>query len=305
MQYETLADIPDSNSTQNSSESPDSKEAIASNRTSDLETLEIASASHREEETLKKANLDQEDGFHKVKRKGQNVKKKDNQKKRSSMDKPGLKENKDIEKCKPKCDNPSVNSIKNASIKAPLNRIEPNTSQKQISTKENEEYVGGARRKTVKKFPTEAKTSSGIITQTKYSGLSLDEIDIVAAKNCKELEELTKIVKDLDENAQEFMVDMQDKLSAVQTRIDKMEDKSHANVKEVASIDDELNELAKKMKKLKSEKKIIDLENIELKRDIGQLTEERKNLEEVLFFKKYLICVTCLIKILVLLDRYS
>ena len=276
-----MADIPVSNATQNSCESQDSIEALASYSTSDFKIPEIASASHREEETLMEANLDQEDGFHKVKRKSQNVKKKDNQKKRSSIDKAGLKENKNIGKCKPKVDSPSVNSIKNASNQAPLNRIEPNTSQKQISTKDNEEYIGGARRKTVKKIASEVETSSKITTQTKYSGLSLDEIDVVAAKNCRELEELTKIVKDLDENAQGFMVDMQDKLSTVQTRIDRMEDKTHANVKQVATIDDELNELAKKMKKLKSEKKRIDLENMELKRDIGQLTEERKNLEEV------------------------
>ena len=276
-----MADIPVSNATQNSCESQDSIEALASHSTSDFKIPEIASASYREEETLMEANLDQEDGFHKVKRKSQNVKKKDNQKKRSSIDKAGLKENKNIGKCKPKVDSPSVNSIKNASNQAPLNRIEPNTSQKQISTKDNEVYIGGARRKTVKKIATEVETSSKITTQTKYSGLSLDEIDVVAAKNCRELEELTKIVKDLDENAQGFMVDMQDKLSTVQTRIDRMEDKTHANVKQVATIDDELNELAKKMKKLKSEKKRIDLENMELKRDIRQLTEERKNLEEV------------------------
>lgn len=62
-------------------------------------------------------------------------------------------------------------------------------------------------------------------------------------------------VKELDSGVQEFIEQMHEKLRSIQSRIDKIEDRAHANDKQVAAMDDELNELAKKMERIRSDKK--------------------------------------------------
>ena len=147
------------------------------------------------------------------------------------------------------------------------------------NTNENLEYVGGAKRKTTKAKPLAVAETGQFVT--KYSGLSLYEIEMLENRHTKELEVLNNELAELDNGAQQFINEMHYKLSTTQTRIDKLEDKTHANVKQVAALDDQINELVKKLNKLKSEKQSLVAENVEFKREMDELTEERRNLEKV------------------------
>ncbi len=170
----------------------------------------------------------------------------------------------------------SVNST--AEVKPDI-AIAVDSQQNNVNTNKNSEIVGGAKRKTVKSQPIAVAENAQFVT--KYSGLSLDEIHMLEKRHNKELEVLNNEMAELDNGAQQFIKEMHFMLSTTQNRIDKLEDKCHANVKQVAALDDQINELVKKLNKLKSDKQVLVSENVELKRETDALTEERKNLEKV------------------------
>eukprot|EP00088_Acartia_fossae_P034746 TRINITY_DN3569_c0_g2_i7.p1 TRINITY_DN3569_c0_g2~~TRINITY_DN3569_c0_g2_i7.p1 ORF type:complete len:372 (-),score=106.63 TRINITY_DN3569_c0_g2_i7:10-1020(-) len=151
------------------------------------------------------------------------------------------------------------------------------------------ENTGGAKRKTKNGKTTNEQslkneTATPILPtspQTKYSGLSIDEIKVLENKTKTEVEDLNKRVFDNDSDAQTLIENMHSKLSKVQGRINSNEDTLHANLKREAALDDEINGLLQKISALKASKEKLAVENEQLKQDVRYLTEERRNLEEV------------------------
>ena len=152
------------------------------------------------------------------------------------------------------------------------------------------ENTGGAKRKTKNGKTSNAKsmdseTAAPILPpspQTKYSGLSIDEIKVLEHKTQAEVEDLNKRVFDNDSDAQQLIENMHAKLSKVQGRINSNEDTLHANMKREAGLDDEINGLLQKISALKASKEKLAVDNEQLKQDVRYLTEERRNLEEVI-----------------------